>query len=100
MRLSLILFFCFLCATSVDAKDRAVLKKASDTAYHVDVIIERPVRAGADVVAALYKLDANGSRIQVNKYVGKPTPAGGETRFSIALPSVPGDKDAFVVAVI
>ncbi len=99
MRLNFILLFCFLCATSVVAKDRAVLKKDSDTAYHVDVIIERAVRAGADVVAALYKIDPNGNRVQVNKYVGKPTPTGGETRFSIAITGVPTDKDAFVVAV-
>lgn len=82
----------------VSAKDRAILKKDSDTQYHVDVIIERVPQAGASVVAALYKVD-QGNRILVKKYVGVPTVNAGNTSFAIGLPNPPQADDSFVVAV-
>lgn len=96
------IFFGFLVAVlPIFAQDRAILRRDSDTQYHVEVIIETKPSPNKNVIAALYSVDQNGRRKQIQKFQETVLPSAGATNtiFNINIPSVPTDNDSYIVSV-
>lgn len=97
-----VLFWCLLMsANTAIAQDRAVLRKVSETVYRIEVILETPLQSGGQITAAIYSVDDNGRRIQVQKFQGTASSQSGTvgTVFDILMPRPPKEKESLIVSI-